>query len=97
MAPRVVRLSSLLSLALASSLTLAGCDAPAPADAPTKAAEPVAEAPAEEPGQTGAPKITADAATFEFGTIRPGQSVEHVFTVRNTGDADLHIERVQKT
>ena len=45
----------------------------------------------------GAPVITSAQAVFEFGSIHPGEVVEHVFKVKNAGDADLHIERVQKT
>lgn len=45
----------------------------------------------------GAPKITSDAAVHDFGAIKPTDSVEHVFKVRNAGSANLKIERVQPT
>lgn len=47
--------------------------------------------------QGGAPKITSDEAVYEFGAIKPTDTVEHVFKIRNAGDADLKVERVQKT
>jgi hypothetical protein len=45
----------------------------------------------------GAPKIAADEAVYDFGAIKATDTVEHVFTIRNAGDADLKVERVQKT
>jgi hypothetical protein len=64
--------------------------------APTRiAAAPVEDADVVAKG--GAPKITADEAVYEFGAIKATDSVEHVFEIRNVGDADLKIERVQKT
>ncbi len=45
----------------------------------------------------GAPRITADEAVYDFGAIGATGSVEHVFKIRNAGDADLKVERVQKT
>jgi hypothetical protein len=45
----------------------------------------------------GVPRITSDAAVHDFGAIKPTDSVEHVFGIRNTGSANLKIERVQPT
>lgn len=47
--------------------------------------------------EPGVPKIASDEATFDFGAIKPVDSIEHIFKVKNEGSADLHIERVQKT
>jgi hypothetical protein len=44
----------------------------------------------------GAPVIASDAAVFDFGEVKPTAVVEHVFTIRNEGDADLHIDRVEE-
>ncbi len=71
--------------------------------APTKVAEAVAEsdtevaAKGEAVAQDGAPRIAADEAVYAFGAIGISDTVEHVFKIRNAGDADLKIERVQKT
>jgi hypothetical protein len=46
---------------------------------------------------TGVPVIASDEDTFDFGTITPDGSVEHVFKLVNRGTADLHIERVERT
>ena len=45
----------------------------------------------------GVPRITSDAAVHDFGGIKATDSVEHVFGIRNSGSADLKIERVQPT
>lgn len=45
----------------------------------------------------GVPRITSDAAVHDFGAIKPTDSVEHVFGIRNAGSADLKLERVQPT
>jgi hypothetical protein len=45
----------------------------------------------------GVPRITSVAAVHDFGAIKPTDSVEHVFGIRNAGSADLVIERVERT
>ena len=40
------------------------------------------------------PRVAVDEPRFDFGTVRPGDRPEHVFTVRNAGDEVLLIERV---
>jgi rhodanese-related sulfurtransferase len=42
-----------------------------------------------------APRIAVDLATYEFGDVVEGLSVEHTFVLTNTGDADLVIGEVQ--
>ena len=54
-------------------------------------------APAEGEVTATGPKIAADEAVFDFGSVAPSGKVEHVFTIRNVGDADLHIDHVKKT
>jgi len=41
-----------------------------------------------------APVVEYDRTTFDFGTISPGQVVEHVFTLTNSGKSDLLIRKV---
>ena len=41
------------------------------------------------------PSIQVKELVFDFGEILEGTEVEHEFIVRNTGTADLNIERVQ--
>lgn len=85
------KLSSALLVAVALVLACRG-------DQPAATAE-VEAAPAEGAAiaKDGTPKITADEAVYDFGAIGPTDSVEHVFKLRNAGDADLKVERVQKT
>jgi hypothetical protein len=89
----------LFALSILGCLVLVGCRAEDPA--PTPAAEPEASA-ASETGaaadaEAGVPKIASDAPVFEFGEIKPTDTIEHVFKVKNEGTADLKIERVQRT
>lgn len=90
--------SLLLSLALAS---VACSPAPAPTSEETAAGEPEAAAQVEAetpaPAKTGGPSIASPNDTFEFGSLRPGETVTHVFTIENHGDADLHIDGVRRT
>jgi len=44
---------------------------------------------------TGQPVITFAHTDFDFGEVEQGDDVEHIFTFRNTGNADLIIERVR--
>jgi len=83
--------SSALLVAVALALACGGDKPGTPAEIDPAAAESAAVA------KDGAPRITADEPVFEFGAIEPTDSVEHVFKIRNVGDADLKVERVQKT
>ena len=40
-----------------------------------------------------APKIFSVEPVYDFGEVRQGQKVEHVFQIRNTGTADLAIKK----
>lgn len=42
-----------------------------------------------------APQISPVADLFDFGWVRQGDKVEHVFQVRNTGTADLVIKQAR--
>lgn len=87
------KLTSALLVAAALTLACGGDQPGAPAA--------IVPAPAENDDAaivtSGAPKIAADEAVFEFGAIKATDSIEHVFKIRNVGDADLKVERVQKT
>ncbi|PRQ04983.1 DUF1573 domain-containing protein [Enhygromyxa salina] len=93
----------LCALSLVTSLMLLACGTQSPAPAPAAQAEVQANADASTDTDTGAaeqqgaPKIASDEATYDFGAIKPVDSIEHVFKIKNEGTADLHIERVQKT
>jgi len=41
------------------------------------------------------PKIVALGDTFDFGKVKQGAKVEHVFRIRNEGTADLKIEKAR--
>ena len=44
-----------------------------------------------------APVIDVENPIFEFGTIKPGEKVQHEFTFKNAGKSDLVIHKVQTT
>ena len=39
------------------------------------------------------PKIASTEPQFDFGEVKEGEKVEHVFQIQNTGSADLVIKR----
>ena len=40
------------------------------------------------------PEITVEQPTFDFGQVRQGKKVVHVFTIKNKGNADLAIKKI---
>jgi hypothetical protein len=40
------------------------------------------------------PSLAFDAETHNFGTVSAGETIEHVFQVRNAGDKELIIEKL---
>jgi hypothetical protein len=98
----MIRTNALLAVSIVFAAMLVpmvgGCksDSPPPAAADEPASETAVAATAE-PESLGAPKIAADEPVFDFGSINPAGRVEHVFKIKNTGTAELKIERVQKT
>lgn len=90
----------LVCLALGASLFV-GCggakDAPAADSAEPATKSESAETTSVDEDADGVPKIVAENAIHEFGGIKASDTVEHVFTVRNEGTADLKIDRVQRT
>jgi hypothetical protein len=91
------KLSSVLLLAAALPLACGGEPPPAPTKVAATPAEDPAAPPEAEVAKTDAPKITSDEPVHDFGAIKPTDTAEHVFTIRNVGGADLKIERVEKT
>jgi hypothetical protein len=89
--PPSAKPSSALLIAAALVLACRGDQAGAPTEIDPALAENAALE------KEGAPKITADEAVYDFGAIKATDVVEHVFEIRNAGDADLKVERVQKT
>ena len=43
----------------------------------------------------GAPKIEIAVKNWDAGTVAPGATIRHSFTVKNTGDAPLTIQNVK--
>jgi hypothetical protein len=43
------------------------------------------------------PQIEITESTYDFGKVVEGAKLQHVFEVRNTGDASLDIQRIQPT
>ena len=42
----------------------------------------------------GAPKISSENTTYNFGSVSEGSRVEHTFELKNTGNSDLHIKQI---
>lgn len=47
------------------------------------------------PSVVGKPKIVAVERVFDFGKVKQGMSIEHVFKIRNEGDGELKIEKAR--
>lgn len=43
---------------------------------------------------SGKPKVSIDAATFDWGSVSQGTKVTHDFVVKNSGDIDLVLQRI---
>ncbi len=74
--------TSLQVVTISSFLCRAAAQTPAPTPAPALASSQV-------------PVITVDQKPFDFGKIQFGQTVVHRFKVSNTGNATLHLKKVQ--
>jgi len=49
------------------------------------------------PAPAAAPRITAEPAAFDFGTVLAGRSVDKEFVIRNLGSAELTLSSVTPT
>ncbi len=78
-------------LFLLGLLAIAGCDEAPSTAPPSGSSQPSASASAE----TGTPEIVAAAPVFEFGKVKLGATVEHVFKVKNAGTGPLEITRAK--
>ena len=74
-----------LALGLAASACGGGASAPAPAGSPAGVAP------------AGRPRITAEPDVFDFGEVLPGKVLAKEVVVRNHGDADLVLSKVDTT
>jgi hypothetical protein len=70
---------------LLAALLLASCKC-------GKEGAPAADA---KPAGTGSPKIVAAESAFDFGKVKQGEEVSHVFKIRNAGTAELKIEKAR--
>jgi hypothetical protein len=52
-------------------------------------------APGAKPAGAGAPKIVAVESAFDFGKVRQGEEVSHIYKIRNEGTAELKIEKAR--
>jgi hypothetical protein len=50
---------------------------------------------AAKPAETGSPKIVAVESAFDFGKVKQGDEVTHVFKIRNEGTAELKIDKAR--
>ena len=84
----------ILGLALSASLGLASCGNSAQSDGQT--ADSIAQGTDSlaANGQTGIGRIEFAEAAFDFGQVKEGAIVEHVFTFNNTGTAPVILSRV---
>lgn len=86
---------SVLSLTLVASLA---CTSESAVPTPVAASETGSSEPAAAAADVeAAPKIACAEAVYNFGAVSPTDKIEHVFTIKNEGTAELKIERVQKT
>jgi hypothetical protein len=92
MSPRTLRTRVLLPIFLFAL----GCNAAPSADNQAEPAEPV-EPTSDGEATDAAPVIACDEPTHDFGTIAPAEKVKHVFKLVNRGNADLKIEKVERT
>src|SRR5437773_556588 len=49
------------------------------------------------PSEPSVARIECDEPAFEFGSALTGQTIEHVFTVRNAGNKELEIDKVRSS
>jgi hypothetical protein len=83
------RLCKVCLFMLLGCICLATAHAADPAAKPSKAKPTASEAP------QGTPVIQIPEATFDFGEVPEGGQVVHDYRIKNTGKAELLIERVQ--
>ena len=92
MTRRTINLSGVAVLCLAAALCFCSCGGDVE-DAEKKDAS-AAEQSASK-GAVKAPKIASAQPAFNFGQVKQGKKVEHIFKIKNEGSADLIIERAK--
>ncbi len=61
---------------------------------PFETARAETQSPAKNTAVTGLPRIVVSDPVYDFGTVRQGTTVQHEFTLSNSGAANLKIERM---
>lgn len=98
------KIARILSVALLSGTTLLACKKTETAPAEELTAENAAAMPTGEVSETdliaAAQKnplttVALSESMYDFGTLKPGQVVEHVYEITNTGDNPLVISEVK--
>ena len=92
MTRRTKQLSGVAALCLAAAFCFCSCGGDN-ADAEKKDASTGEQSATSD--ATLAPKIASAQPTFNFGEIKQGKKVEHIFKIKNEGKADLIIERAK--
>ncbi len=82
-------------MVLAAAAMIAGCTVKQNAKTPQASAPvtPASAAPAPKP--SAGPVASVENTSYKAGNVRQGELITHKFFVKNTGDAVLHIKRVQ--
>lgn len=75
-------------LVVATTAFVSGCS-----NKRVKHAEKTQSAVSSQPSTTGKPKIVALEEKHDFGKVKEGTTLEHVFRIRNKGDQELIIEK----
>ena len=78
----------LVLVVVATTVFLSGCS-----NKRVERAELAKSAVSSQPHSEGKPKIVALEKEHDFGKVKEGTSLEHVFRIRNQGDRELVIEK----
>ena len=79
-------------MCLFATILLAGCGDKAGDDKSKDASSSIEKA---DNTDTKAPKLEAVQTTHNFGSVKQGEKIEHIFKIKNAGDAELKIERAR--
>ncbi len=87
-----------LTCTVVAALALACTAWQTPQEQPQEPPKPAQETPAKQEAKSdakGQPRIMLSADSWDFGTIIFGDQPSHVLTIKNEGDADLHLTSVR--
>ena len=85
---KLSRISLLVIVVVATTIFVSGCS-----NKRAKRADSTVRANASQPLTKGKPQIVALEKEHNFGKVKEGTTLEHVFRIRNQGDQQLVIER----